>query len=238
MVRYEPYSEVKKIYHVSGPTLQKWAKKGHIRYRTIQNEFRKTWLYDIDSIGEHMGGPTNQHEHRLARDIVLYARVSSSHQREDLQRQEDLLRAKYPDAPLLSEIGSGVNYERKKFTALVRRICAEQVEKVVVTHKDRLLRFGYPMFEQICKCHDVEIVVLGKSHSTAHSDANGANDEETKDDLLSIVNIFVAQRNGRRSAELRKMRTLQQQQETTTKQTRQDKTQTNLGAEKSIKVAV
>lgn len=198
MVRYEPYSEVKKIYHVSGPTLQKWAKKGHIRYKTIQNDVRKTWLYDIDSIGEHMGGKQDEHKHKSSKRVIVYARVSSLHQKEDLERQKTLLRTKYPDATLLSDVGSGLNYTRKNFTKLVRLVCTQQVSTVVVTYRDRITRFGFEMFEEMCSANQVNIVVLGGNDNTE--------EDELKDDLLSIVNVFVARRNGKRAQRLRKLR--------------------------------
>ncbi len=198
MVRYEPFSEVKKIYHVSGPTLQKWAKKGHIRYKTIQNDVRKTWLYDVDSIGERLGGKQDEHQHRPDKGTVLYARVSSLHQKEDLERQKILLKTDYPDASLLSDIGSGLDYKRRNFTKLVKLICTQQISTVVATYRDRIARFGYEMFEEICKANEVRIVVLGGG--------NEGEEDELKEDLLSIVNVFVARRNGRRGQRLKRLR--------------------------------
>ena len=203
--RYEKYSKVKEVYDVSPETLRNWARRGSIRYKCVQNEHNKTWLYDIESIGEYLQNSTDKiegEEEKLGkRPIrVIYTRVSSIKQKADLERQQELLLSAYPDAKVIQDIGSGINFHRPGFSKLVRDVCRDRISNIVVTYKDRIARFGYELFEQVCKEHGTTILV--------HSQINRPTDdnEELKDDLLSIINVFVASNNGKRAAMLKKER--------------------------------
>lgn len=206
--RYETYTEVKKIYNVSPETVKNWARNGSIRYRCVQNTTRKTWLYDIDSIGEYLQNNTDnveRAEEKAGRRPVriIYTRVSSAKQEADLQRQQELLLTAFPDTEIISDIGSGLNFHRPGFTKLVRQICRDRVSQVVVSYRDRIARFGYELFELLCKEHNCSILVYGEQ-----LDDNHAVDRETelKDDLLAVVNVFVASHNGKRAAALKRER--------------------------------
>jgi predicted site-specific integrase-resolvase len=209
MPKYETYSKVKEIYNVSPETVRNWAKRGQIRYKCVQNETRKTWLFDIDSIGEFLQFNTEEikaeEDKRCKRSVrIIYARVSSVGQSSDLERQRELLSSAFPDTEIISDIGSGLNFHRPGFTSLVRKVCRDQVSQIIITFKDRLCRFGYEMFELMCKEHGCSILVYGDGIP----DINPNNDPEfeLKEDLLSIVNVFVASHNGKRSAVLKKER--------------------------------
>lgn len=213
MAQYVTYAKIKQQYSISPETIRNWAKKGQIRFKTVQNATRKTWLYDINSIGEFIQSSTDATEAnesvQKAYDVV-YIRVSSRKQAADLQRQKELLTTAYPDAECISDIGSGLNYKRPGFTKLVRKICRGEIAQVVVTFRDRLLRFGYDLFKQLCDENGTRILVYGIgeiSGSDDHSESD--TDGELKDDLLAIVNVFVARNNGKRAAILRKQRKLQ-----------------------------
>ena len=132
---------------------------------------------------------------------VCYARVSSEHQRGDLDRQIADLRQHFPGHEIISDIGSGLNWKRKGFTALLERIHAGGVEEVVVTRKDRLCRFGSELVEWIFAKSGTQLVVLGSDVS-----ADGSEASELAEDLLSITTVFVARHNGLRSAANRKKR--------------------------------
>ena len=82
----------------------------------------------------------------------------------------------------LSDIGSGLNYNRKKFNALLVEVENNQVGKIIIAHKDRLVRFGYEWFEEFCQRHNCEIAVINvESLSPA---------EEVTKDLLTIIHCF------------------------------------------------
>lgn len=186
--------QVRKQYNVAPSTLRNWARKGIIDYRTVQNGSRRTWLYDLESIGKKLS-KTKKRKPR-----VLYARVSSQKQRNDLTRQIQLLQDRFPNDEVISDIGSGLNFKRQGFSKLVDRICQGDFSEVVVTYRDRIARFGYELFERVCKQHNVRVVVLCKLQ-----DIEGGQ-EELQEDLLSIVNVFVARQNGRRAGQLRRKR--------------------------------
>ena len=78
------------------------------------------------------------------RECIAYARVSSAHQQQDLERQRQDLQKAYPDHELISDIGSGLNFKRKGLTALLERVLAGLVKEVVVMHKQVSLRIRAP----------------------------------------------------------------------------------------------
>jgi predicted site-specific integrase-resolvase len=128
---------------------------------------------------------------------ILYARVSSAKQKEDLERQcSDLLKL-YPEHTiLLKDVGSGVNFKRRGLQALLDRVYKGVVKEVVVMHKDRLARIGCELLEFTFEKFGTKLVV--------HSQSQDDSDEH--DDLMSIISVFVASHHGKRGAENRKRR--------------------------------
>jgi len=124
---------------------------------------------------------------------ICYARVSSEHQQGDLERQIADLRQRFPEHETVSDIGSGLNWKRRGFTALLERVHAGAVNEVVVTRKDRLCRFGIELVEWIFEKNGTQLMVLGSDVSANNSEAG-----ELAEDLLSIVTVFVARHNGLR----------------------------------------
>jgi putative resolvase len=211
MPKYETYARVKQVYNISSETVRNWAKRGQIKYKCIQNETRKTWLFDIESIGEFMQKNTdaiNEEAKKSGKQPIriLYTRVSSAKQSGDLERQKQLLLEAFPNTEVISDIGSGINFHRPGLTKLVHRICRDEISQVVVTFKDRLARIGFELFELFCKEHNCSILVHGEGIIGDSDDP----EFELKEDLLSIVNVFVASHNGKRSAVLRKERKTKQ----------------------------
>jgi len=136
-------------------------------------------------------------EHKT--ENIIYARVSSVHQQEDLQRQIQDLRTAYPNHTVLSDVGSGLNFKRKGLQTLLERVLRGVVQEVVVMHKDRLCRYGVELLEFVFKETGTKFVVHGQDEE--------ANDtRELADDLLAITTVFVARHNGRRSAANRRRR--------------------------------
>ncbi|MEZ5671744.1 MAG: IS607 family transposase [Thiotrichaceae bacterium] len=96
-------------------------------------------------------------------DKIIYARVSSREKQVDLTSQIAYLRNRYPNRELIQDIGSGLNFKRKGFNALLERILSGNVAAVVVTHRDRLCRFGFELVESIARKFNCNIVVLDDS---------------------------------------------------------------------------
>jgi predicted site-specific integrase-resolvase len=202
MSKYVNYGRVKESFGITSQTVKKWALKGLINYKAIQNNTRKTWLYDIDSIGKHIDKKQDK-KIKLA-VTVIYARVSSKKQEPDLERQIYILVNKYPEAEVIKDIGSGLNYNKNGITRLVARVCRGEISRIVVTYKDRLMRFGFELFEQVCKENCCQIVVHSESFVSEKDDKKET--KELQEDLLSIVNVFVARRNGKKAGQFRRER--------------------------------
>lgn len=220
MPKYVTYSQVKKTFGVNAETLKNWARGGSINYRTIQNRTRKTWLYDIESIENYIR--RQEPDESKSQVYILYARVSSRKQEGDLQRQVEFLQTKFPEAQLIKDVGSGLNWKRPGFCRLVEKICREEVSRVVVTYRDRLCRFGVELLEQVCKEHNCKIITVGTEDE--EDDEGEKTKRELEQDLLSIVNVFVARSNGRRSHALQ---TLRKKQKTETQRNEENKNLSN-----------
>ena len=188
-----------KEFGISQHTLRNWSNHGHIGCVRGHNGTGKRY-YDRESVCKFLRVHDTQ---KKERQHILYARVSSLKQQKDLDRQVQDLQEAFPKHEVITDIGSGLNYAKPGLQSLLQRVCKGLVEEVVVTHKDRLCRYGYELVETLCQSLGTKLVVH-------HQDAEERNDEcrarELADDLLSIVTVFVAKHNGRRSAANRKRR--------------------------------
>jgi predicted site-specific integrase-resolvase len=124
---------------------------------------------------------------------ICYCRVSSKKQIEDLKRQVKLMKKKYPNHKIIKDIGSGLNMERPGLKKLIEDAIAGKVEEIVVTYKDRLMRFGYELIEWIVKTYsNGKIKVLNKREEETP-------EEEMTKDIMQIMNVYVTKINGMRS---------------------------------------
>lgn len=195
---YKSASKVRQTYDISNETLRRWAKAEKLAIIKTPGGKR---LYSIADIRRILNDKQSEHEQIAQKAKVCYARVSSEHQKGDLDRQIEYLRHHFPDHEIISDIGSGLNWKRRGFMSILERVHSSKVKEVVVTRKDRLCRFGIELVEWIFEKNGTELLILG-------SDVISNNDEtkELAEDLLSIVTVFVARHNGLRSASNRKRR--------------------------------
>lgn len=126
----------------------------------------------------------NVHQKRL---IVTYSRVSSHGQKDDLKSQQSFIENFVASNGLqvdenLFDIGSGLNYERKNFLKILELVEQEQVEKIIIAHKDRFVRFGFDYFQNFCKKHNTEIVIINLDSCSP--------EQEFTEDLISIIHCF------------------------------------------------
>ena len=135
-------------------TLRRWEKQGKIVVERTPTGFRR---YDLAKLR----GPA-PHKAPSTRTTLLYARVSSHDQKDDLARQVVLLEsfaaANGWTYEVLQDLGSGLNYHKKGLRQLIRRICSDEVGRLVLTHKDRLLRFGSELVFALCEHFGKEVV--------------------------------------------------------------------------------
>jgi putative resolvase len=142
--------------------------------------------------------------HRLSppRKTVAYARVSSHDQKDDLERQKQVLEIYCARQgwtfEVVADLGSGMNYHKKGLKRLLNDILADQVGRLVVTHKDRLLRFGAELVFAICEAKQVEVVILNQGEDTTF-------EEELAQDVLEIITVFSARLYGSRSRKNQKL---------------------------------
>lgn len=177
-------------------TLHQWDKKGWIdTIRTPGNHRMynvKKYLMEKQMIDGEQYQPYNEEKVPNERMNIIYARVSSLGQKNDLERQKKELITLYPNHFLVEDIGSGMNMNRRGFRKIIDWIIEGKVNEVVVIHKDRLARFGYDLFEDLLKKYSngtIQVVERVKDIEP---------EEELVKDVLQVMNIFVAKMNGMR----------------------------------------
>jgi predicted site-specific integrase-resolvase len=116
------------------------------------------------------------------RKTILYARVSSRSQKDDLEQQVQFLLSRYPDAEIIRDIGSGLNFRRKGLHALLDRVLDGTCKYIVVAHKDRLCRFGFDLISWLCGKFKAKILVLDEK--------NLSPEQEMVEDVLAVIHVF------------------------------------------------
>ena len=154
-------------------TLRKWADNGKIKYIRQKNGNR---LFDI----EPFINPEESEEKEKTK--FIYARVSTRKQKDDLSNQVKYLRERYPTHNFIEDYGSGLNFKRKGFQRLLGEVLLGRVSEIVITHRDRLCRFGFEMFRFVAEQFNTKIVVLDQSTPSPK--------EELVQDLISIIHVF------------------------------------------------
>ena len=159
-------------------TLRKWADAGKIKHIKLGSGPRR---YDIE---DYLGlSPEPK--------VICYCRVSSYKQKDDLDRQIEFMSIRFPEAEVVKDIGSDINFKRKGLKTILESAINEDKLKLVVAHKDRLCRFGFELIEWIIKRNHGEILVLSKSELSPQT--------ELTQDLLTILRVFSCKMHGLRS---------------------------------------
>ena len=127
--------------------------------------------------------------------VVAYCRVSTKSQKDALEKQVENVKsymyAKGYSFEVITDIGSGINYKNKGLQDLVTLINSNQVTKVVILRKDRLVGFGFELIQLLCDLHDVNIEIIDNSERS--------NNEELTNDLIEIITVFANKLYGSRS---------------------------------------
>ena len=139
----------------------------------------------------------------MVRSIIVYGRVSSHDQKEDLKRQIEVLEkfcvAKGWEYEVIQDLGSGLNYKKKGLRKLIKFILTNKVDRLVLTHKDRLLRFGVELIFAMCEEFQTEVVIINKSKEDSSFEA------ELVRDMIELVTAFSARLYGSRSRKNQKL---------------------------------
>jgi predicted site-specific integrase-resolvase len=133
---------------------------------------------------------------------ICYARVSSHDQKDDLIRQQMMLESycssKGWKSETIKDLGSGMNYRKKGLCQLMEAILRKKMKRLVITHKDRLLRFGSELVFSLCEMQEIEIVIIHKGEQPSF-------EEELAKDVLEIITVFSARLYGSRSHKNKKL---------------------------------
>ena len=189
--RFVKIGEAAKILGVNPQTLRRWEEGGVIQ--PAKRTPKGTRLY---SLQELLG------VNDLSYPTIAYARVSSSDQKEDLERQHAVLEAFCNkngwQTEIIRDLGSGMNYNKKGLGHLLELMVQGQMSRLVITHKDRLLRFGAEIVFRICELKGIEVVIINKGEQPSF-------EEELTRDVMEIMTVFCAKLYGRRSHKSKKM---------------------------------
>lgn len=187
--------EASKILGVHQRTLYQWEEKGWIQ--TIRTPGGKR-LYNVKKYLENHSTKIHEIENLDELDLkeeklnICYARVSSHGQENDLERQKELLVKEYPDYMCITDIGSGINFNRRGIRKIIHLAIQGKINELIIVHKDRLTRFGYELIEDLIKTYsNGKIIILQKSKEMEPQ-------EELVMDVLQILNVFTAKMNGMR----------------------------------------
>ena len=187
-MKYYSSKTVTKLLGVTAQTLRNWDKEGKLKPAYIKsNGYR---YYSEESILSY----TQERKTKKNLNVIGYARVSSKKQIDDLERQvnniKEYLSSKYETYDIITDIGSGINYNKPGLLKLIEKINKKEVDLIVVLYKDRLLRFGFELVEHFANLNNVKIEVLDKIDKTQ--------DEELVEDLVQIITVFSSKFQGKR----------------------------------------
>lgn len=179
------------FYGVSGNTIRLWGDTGKVKCKRTHGNQRR---YYISTRGFN-------DEPEETKQNYLYVRVSSHKQKDDLERQCDFLRDKYPDHIVIKDIGSGLNYKRKGLLKMLELSNRGKIRKIVVFSKDRLCRFGFELLEWVFLQNDTKLLV--------HEQIDKSPETEFTEDILAILQVFACRWNGKRKYRIDKNKEIQ-----------------------------
>ena len=181
---------------ISISTLRRWDKE-NIYKPTFVTE-GGTRYYSEDQLNTIISGSS---EINKSKKIIGYCRVSSQKQKDDLERQVENVKtymlAKGYQFEIITDIGSGINYNKKGLNKLLDMVSNNQVDKIVIMYKDRLVRFGYELLENICMKHNTTIEIIDNTERTE--------EQELVEDLIQIITVFSCRLQGKRAHKAKKI---------------------------------
>lgn len=150
-----------------------------------------TRYYSDEQLRELKNNLSSQREEK----VVAYCRVSTKSQKDDLEKQVENVKsymyAKGYSFEVITDIGSGINYKNKGLQQLISLIDSNQITKLVILYKDRLVRFGFELIQLLCDLHDVKIEIIDNSERSK--------EEELTNDLIQVVTMFANRLYGSKS---------------------------------------
>ena len=194
-MKYYSIHEFSKLISRTPQTLRNWDNSGRLKanhkgaggYRYYSHQQLKEILQIKDDSKDKI--------------IIGYCRVSSNKQKDDLERQvenmDKYLQSLNCEYEIIQDIGSGINYSKKGLRTLLKKINNQEISKIIILYKDRLLRFGFELIEYMANLNGCEIEILDNTEKTQQ--------EELVEDLIQIVTVFSCKLQGKRANKTRKM---------------------------------
>ncbi len=195
-MKYYSIGEFSEKIGKTAQTLRNWDKNGSLKPSHVTAG--GTRYYSQEQLNYFLGIKGTLTENRK---VIGYCRVSSHKQKDDLDRQIENVKtymiARGYQFDVITDIGSGINYNKKGLNQLIDMITNSEVEKIVVLYKDRLLRFGFEIIENLCIKYGTTIEIIDNTEKTE--------EQELVEDLIQIVTVFSCRLQGKRANKAKKM---------------------------------
>lgn len=186
-MKYYSIGEFAKLIGKTQQTLRNWDNSGKLKPAYITDGGHR--MYSQKQLNQVLGIEPQK------RTVIGYCRVSSQKQKDDLERQikyvKEYMIAKGYQFEIITDIGSGINYNNKGLNKLIDMVTDRKVSKIVIFYKDRLVRFGFELIENICTKFGTEIEIIDNTEKTE--------EQELVEDLIQIVTVFSCRLQGKRA---------------------------------------
>ena len=193
--------EAATLLGVAVSTLRRWETEGRLipSYRTPGGHRRYTLALLRTLLNPALGSQQTTDR------VICYARVSTHDQKRDLVYQSERLlqwcqAQNLPNPLLITDLGSGLNYKKRGLRQLFRHIALGELTHLVITHKDRLLRFGSELLFELCALNHIKISIINSDNTVL------SQEQELAQDVLTLMTVFTAKLHGHRSHQNKKKR--------------------------------
>ena len=195
-MKYYSIGQFAKAIGKTTKTLRNWDKNGKLKPVRVEDTGYR--YYSQEQLNHFLGLKL---EKQINKKIIGYCRVSSHKQKDDLERQIENVKtymyAKGYQFEIITDIGSGINYNKKGLNQIIDMVTNSEVEKIVVLYKDRLIRFGYELIENLCNKFGTIIEIIDNTEKLEQ--------QELVEDLVQIVTVFSCRLQGKRANKAKKM---------------------------------
>lgn len=195
-MKYYSIGEFSELVGITQQTLRNWDKNDKLKpHHVAKSGYR---YYSQEQLNGLLGLSLKK---TTTKKTIGYCRVSSNKQKDDLERQVENVKtymyAKGYQFEIITDIGSGINYNKKGLNELIDRVTNSEIDRIVILCKDRLLRFGFELIENLCGKYGVEIEIIDTTEKTE--------EQELFDDMIQIATVFSCHLKGKRADKAKKM---------------------------------
>lgn len=195
-MKFYTLSEAANFLHIHKMTLHNWSKKNLIKYTTLPNGYRRYTEEDLLDALKIKKKPQN-----IIKKNIIYSRVSTPLQKENLERQNQRLLDYCASKGIqvsecLSDIASGMNFNRINFKKLINLVLSNEVDTIVIEFKDRLVRFGFDLIEHMCSYYNTKIIIINNSEIIDYR-------TEMTNDMIAIIHHFCMRLYGSRKSKIK-----------------------------------